>query len=85
MDEIRELLSIGFADVVEDQLLLPSDVRRIGVNTIKSPFTLGHLLAQLASKHVLRQCSNVIHALIVFPLCALATALIWLRAEDSVA
>jgi hypothetical protein len=83
--EGRNVLFIGFADAVEDPLLLPGNVRRVGVNNIKSPFTLGHLPAQLASELLLRQRSNVIHALHVIPFGALATAFSWLRVEDGVA
>jgi hypothetical protein len=72
-------------DVVEDPLLLPGNVRRVGVNDVKGPFTLGHLLAQQASEFLLRQRSNVIQALLVIPLGALATAFRWLGVEDSIA
>jgi len=81
----RATLFVCFADVVEDPLLLQGNVRRVGVNDIKSPFTLGHLLAQQASELLLRQHSNVIHALNIIPLGALAAAFRWLRVENSVA
>jgi hypothetical protein len=34
---------VSFAEVVKDPLLLLGDVRRDGLDNIKSPFTLGHL------------------------------------------
>jgi hypothetical protein len=38
---IRKIIfGFGFADVVEDPLLLPGNVRRVGANNIKSPSTL---------------------------------------------
>jgi hypothetical protein len=83
--EGMNVLFVGFADAVEDPLLLPGNVRRVGINSIKSPFTLRYLTAQLASELFLRQRSNVIHALHVVPFGALATAFSWLRVEDSVA
>jgi len=79
------MLFVGFADVGEDALLLPGNVRRVGDNNIKGPFTLGHLLAQPASELVLRQRSNIIHALVIIPMGALAAAFRWLGAENGIA
>jgi hypothetical protein len=81
----RIMLFVGFADVVEDPLLLPGNIRRVGDNNIKGPFTLGHLLAQPASELLLSQISNIIHALLIVPLGALATAFRWLGAENGIA
>jgi hypothetical protein len=81
----RRTLFVSFADAVEDPLLLPGDVRRVGDNDIKSPFTLGHLLAQQASELLLRQRSNIFHALLIVPMGALAAAFRRLGVENSVA
>jgi hypothetical protein len=51
----RRMLFVGFADVVENPLLLQGNVRRVGDNNIKGPFTLGHLLEIPASELLLRQ------------------------------
>jgi len=65
----------------EDPLLLPDDLRRVGVD----PFTFYHLQAQLAVEPFSCQRSNVIHDLLEFALCAFATAFRRLRVEYGIA
>src|SRR5712672_112728 len=82
----RWTLFIGFVDAVQDLLLLPDDLRRVGgVDEIEGPFTFVHLQPQLAIELLLCQRSNIIHALLEFALCAFATAFRRLRVENGIA
>jgi hypothetical protein len=76
---------VGSVEVVKDPLLLSGNVRRVGVDNIKSPFTLGNLLAQQAGVLLLHKRSNVIHILLIFSLGAFTTAFSRMGVEDIVA